>query len=159
MFLCLCVFWNAPLNVLQKHKVFCQNIKCIQNTQSNCYHLCMYFYANVREMTSTPHPPPSLPLLVLPLPRHGCRVAAVIAHCRRRHCRCHCQGCRHLRRHHHCFRCYCYRFLVDCCLPLRCLGFHHRCLPPSLPLSPWPQTAAPSCSFHRSLVGDVQNIT
>jgi hypothetical protein len=26
-----------------------------------------------------------------------------------------------------------HRFLVDCCLPLRCLCFGHRCLPPPLP--------------------------
>ena len=50
-------------------------------------------------------------------------------HCRRRHCRCHCYGCHQLRRHQHRSCCHCYRFLVDCCLPLCCLCFGHRCLP------------------------------
>jgi hypothetical protein len=36
------------------------------------------------------------------------------------------------RRHQHCSRCYCHQFLVDCCLPLRCLCFGHRCLPSRL---------------------------
>jgi hypothetical protein len=36
--------------------------------------------------------------------------------------------------HPHRFRCYCYRLLVDCCLPLCCLCFGHRCLPSRLSL-------------------------
>ena len=38
------------------------------------------------------------------------------------------------RRHQHRFCCYCYRLLVDYCLPLRCLCFGNRCLPLCLPL-------------------------
>ncbi len=45
----------------------------------------------------------------------------------------------------------CCHFLVDCCLPSRCLRYSHCCLPPPLPtwlsmplpLSPQPQAAAP----------------
>jgi hypothetical protein len=51
------------------------------------------------------------------------------------------------------------RFLVNCCLPLRCLCFGHRCLPSRLPLLAADanatvvrlQTAAP-CSFRRNHV-------
>jgi hypothetical protein len=38
------------------------------------------------------------------------------------------------RRHQNRFHCYCYRFLVDCYLPLRCLCFGHHCLYLRLPL-------------------------
>ena len=80
-----------------------------------------------------PHWPPPLPLSAPPpsllpwLPRFCC-------HCRRHHCNCncHCHGCRCLRRQQRRFCCYCYHFLVDCCLPLRCLCFGHRCLPSCL---------------------------
>ena len=78
-----------------------------------------------------PHwPPPLLPPSLLPWMPHCCHHHQ----CHHCHCRCHCHGCRHLRRHQHRFCCYCYRFLVDCCLPLRCLCFGHRCLPSRLPL-------------------------
>ena len=43
-------------------------------------------------------------------------------------------SCSCLRYHQHRFRCYWYQLFVDCCLPLRCLCFGHRCLPSRLPL-------------------------
>ena len=108
------------------------------HTPNNCFHICKYptvmqkIVSTTRKMTSAAPsvtvgamlaPPSKLPWL----PR-CCR------HCRRRHCRCHYYGCHHLRHHQHCFCCHCYRFLVDCCLPLHCLCFSHRCLPSCLSL-------------------------
>ena len=113
-------------------KVLCKALKCFDIL---CLSIVItYCYAKNCTKDDDLHPtsatpsvtvgpmlvPPS-PLPWLPCCRH---------HCSRRHCRCHCHGCRRLR--HHRFRCCCYRFLVDCCLPLHFLCFRHRCLPPSL---------------------------
>ncbi len=125
----------------------------------NCYHICVYCYANNSTKddlhpTSTAPSVSTGPMLAPPSPLPWLRCCR--CHCHRYHCRCHCHSCCHLHRHR--FRCYFYRFLVDCCLPLRCLSAsttvacprHCRCwLPTPLPLSPWPQTAAP-CSFPRN---------
>ncbi len=67
--------------------------------------------------------------------------------------------------HQHHFCCYCYRFLVDCCLPLRCLCFGHRCLPWHLPLLAANAIATVVAAENRCLLllppqlCDVQNIT
>ena len=71
------------------------------------------------------------------------------------------------RRHQHRFCCCCYRFMVDCCLPLCCLCFGHRCLPSRLPLlaantiaTTTVLMAANRCPLLLLLQpGDVQNIT
>ena len=92
--------------------------KTLKKKQFKCFcptHVCTT--PVVQEMTSAPHRSPPLPLLA-PL------LLTVW----------HCQGCRYLRHNHSHFCCYCYLFLVDCCLPLHCLCFHHHCLPPLLPL-------------------------
>ena len=144
----------------------------------NCYHICTYCYANnstkddihptsaAPSVTVSPMLAPSSPLQWLPRCRRH-----------RRHCHCCChlplpQLCRQLRRHH--FRCYCYHFLVDCCLPLRCLSASatvaqpRRCrwwLPTPLPLCgrkwlpPAPSAAAAASVSTAVLFGDVQNIT
>jgi hypothetical protein len=125
----------------------------------NCYHINTYCiaYNSTKDddlpptlatpsVTVGPMLAPPSPLLWLPrCRRHWCR-----CHCR---CRCHCHGCRRLHRHSFC--CYCFRFLVDCFLPLRCLSASatvacpRRChcwLLTPLPLMPRLQTTAP-CSF------------
>jgi hypothetical protein len=92
--------------------------KTLKKKQFKCFcptHVCTT--PVVQEMTSAPHRSPPLPLLAPLLPTVW-----------------HCQGCRYLHHNHNHFCCYCYLFLVDCCLPLHCLCFHHHCLPPLLPL-------------------------
>jgi hypothetical protein len=91
--------------------LFMQNTFVFWHTPNNCHASVPYVpycYANNSKTKFDLHPhrpsaapsatagamlaPPS-PLPWLPRCRH---------HCHLRHCRCHCHGCRHLRRHQHC---------------------------------------------------------
>ena len=114
-------------------KVFCH--------MPDCYHICTYCSANTSTKDDADLNPTSAapsvtvgPMLAspsfLPWPPR-CRHHRRRRHCR---CRCHCHGCHHLRSHRF-LRCYCYPFLVECCLPSHCLScFRHCCLPPPLRL-------------------------
>ena len=115
------VFWHTPNNC---HASVPYVPYCYANNSKTKFDLHPHRPSAAPSATAGAMLAPPSPLPWLPRCRH---------HCHRRHCRCHCHGCRHLRRHQHRFCCYCYRFLVDCCLPLRCLCFGHRCLPPPLP--------------------------
>ena len=156
-----------------------QNTFVFCHTPDSCYHKCMYCHAKLQIIVSTtkddlrPHWPPPLPLSVPCWHHcnrcHGCHIVAAIAavaiatvaialllslprlplsppppap-----------------------FQLLCYRFLVDCCLPLRCLCVGHRCLPSRLPVLAADAIVTVVAAANRcpllllSQPGDVQNIT